>query len=81
MAQTPVGHYIVTDPRICHGKPTFRGTRIMVSQVLEQIASGMAWEAIEKEWHGKVSAETIAATVCLDNKAFVEHNDDSLGLT
>jgi hypothetical protein len=23
-----LGHYIVADPAICHGKPTFRGTRI-----------------------------------------------------
>ena len=44
-----IGRYIVTDPHICHGQPTFRGTRIMVSQVLEQVASSMerkpsAWE-------------------------------------
>jgi uncharacterized protein (DUF433 family) len=41
-----VGRYIVTDPEICHGKSTFRGTRIFVSDVLEQVASGMAWEII-----------------------------------
>jgi uncharacterized protein (DUF433 family) len=44
----------VADPKICHGKPTFRGTRIMVFQVLEQIASGMAWEAIIEEWRGSI---------------------------
>ena len=36
-----IGRYIVSDPYICHGKPTFRGTRILVSQVLEQVAAGM----------------------------------------
>jgi uncharacterized protein (DUF433 family) len=30
-----LGRYIVADPEICHRKPTFRGTRIMVSQVLK----------------------------------------------
>ena len=25
-----MGRYIVADPRICHGKPTFRGTRVFV---------------------------------------------------
>ena len=45
-----LGRYIVIDPQICHGQPTFRGTRIMVAQVLEQVASGMAWEAIVEEW-------------------------------
>ena len=30
--------YITADPNICHGKPTFRGTRVMVWQVLEMLA-------------------------------------------
>ena len=33
-----LGQYIVTDPEICHGKPTFKGTRIMVWQVLDDVA-------------------------------------------
>ncbi len=28
------GPYIVADPRICHGKLTFRGTRIMVKSIV-----------------------------------------------
>ena len=35
-----IGRHIVTDLGICHGKPTFRGTRVLVSDVLEQVASG-----------------------------------------
>jgi uncharacterized protein (DUF433 family) len=31
MNQKLLGRYIVTDPQICHGQPTFRGTRIMVT--------------------------------------------------
>ena len=53
MEKKPLGRYIVADPAICHGEPTFRGTRILVSDVLEQVASGMAWEAIVEEWRGK----------------------------
>ena len=41
-----MGRYIVTNPNICHGKPVFRGTRVFVSDVLDQVASGMAWETI-----------------------------------
>lgn len=44
-----LGRYIVADPKICHGKPTFRGTRIMVWQILEMVAEGMAWESIVEE--------------------------------
>ncbi len=46
MKSAMIGRYIVADPKICHGKPTFRGTRIMVSDVLEQIEEGLAWESI-----------------------------------
>jgi uncharacterized protein (DUF433 family) len=42
MNRKSLGRHIVIDPRICHGQPTFRGTRIMVSHVLEHVAGGMA---------------------------------------
>lgn len=38
MEKHPLGRYIVADPEICHGEPTFRGTRILVSDILEQVA-------------------------------------------
>jgi uncharacterized protein (DUF433 family) len=64
-----LGKYIVADPGICHGKPTFRGTRIMVWQVLEMLARDMEWEAIIKEWDGKVSKEAIAEAIRVASKA------------
>jgi hypothetical protein len=42
------GHHIV----VGHGKPTFLGTRIVVVQVLKQVAKGMSCEAITGEWRG-----------------------------
>ena len=68
-----LGRYIVADPEICHGKPTFRGTRIFVSDVLEQVAEGMAWEAIMDEWRGSVSKEAIAEAVRLAREVWMEH--------
>ncbi len=64
---TILGRYIVADPRICHGKPTFRGTRIMVADVLEQVAEGMAWEAIIEGWRNSITEEAIAEAVQLQN--------------
>lgn len=75
MNQKMIGRFIITDPEICHGKPTFRGTRIMVWQVLEQVANGMAWETIEEEWRGKVSRDAIAEAIRLASQAFLEHAD------
>lgn len=46
-----------------HGEPTFRGTRIRVEDVLEQIASGMAYEAIIEEWRGTLIRDAIAEAV------------------
>jgi uncharacterized protein (DUF433 family) len=54
------GPHIVADPAICHGEPTFRGTRILVTDVLDQVASGMAWEAIIDEWRGALTNRSIA---------------------
>ena len=68
----PLGRFIVMDPQICHGKPTFLGTRIMVEQVLKQVASGTDWDAIVAEWRGRVSKEAIAEAVDLACQSFVE---------
>ena len=60
MPPRTLGRYIVADPAICHGEPTFKGTRILVKDVLEQIASGMDWEAIIEEWRGSLKKEAFA---------------------
>lgn len=73
MRTKTVGRFVVTDPTVCHGKPVFRGTRILVADVLEQVASGMAWEAIVEEWRGSVTPEAIAEAVRLAREALVAH--------
>lgn len=76
MERKSLGQYIVADPAICHGKPTFAGTRIMVEQVLRQVGKGMSWDAIVREWGGSVSREAIAEAVQLASLAFVDHGAD-----
>ena len=46
MKKIIINKYIVADPKICHGKPTFKGTRIMVWQILDMLKSGMGSEEI-----------------------------------
>ena len=60
-----ISRYIVTDPRICHGKPKSHGTRILVSQVLKQVSAGLAWETIVGEWRGGVTSEAIIESLRL----------------
>lgn len=37
---------IVCDPEICHGKPTVKGTRVMVQGVLEFLGTGDSIEEV-----------------------------------
>jgi uncharacterized protein (DUF433 family) len=71
-----LGRFIVADPKICHGQPTFRGTRIFVADVLEQVARGLDWETIIEEWHGSITHEVIAEAVHLAAQALLKHADD-----
>lgn len=41
---------ISADPNICHGKVCIKGTRIMVSIILDNLASGIGAEAILKSY-------------------------------
>jgi len=43
-------NYITVDPAICHGKACIKGTRIMVSVVLDNLAAGMAPDNILKSY-------------------------------
>ena len=71
-----IGRYIIVDPRICHGKPTFRGMRVLVSDVLEQVASGMAWERIIEEWNNSITKDAIKEALELASKALLTHADE-----
>ena len=67
------GRFVVADPLVCGGKPTFKGTRIMVWQVLKQVARGMPWDEITAEWRGKVNEEAIAEAIALAERVFQDH--------
>lgn len=41
---------IVVDPQIMHGKPVLAGTRIPVSLILGQLAGGLTFEELEREY-------------------------------
>jgi uncharacterized protein (DUF433 family) len=41
---------IVIDPKICHGKPVIRGTRMPVALVVGSLAGGMSFEEVQREY-------------------------------
>ena len=38
--------HITVDPAICHGRACIKGTRIMVSIVLDNLAAGLTWDGL-----------------------------------
>ena len=56
---------IVVDPKIVHGQPIVRGTRVPVTIVVGSLAGGMTFEQVEAEYG--VTRDDILA--CLDYAA------------
>jgi len=53
---------ISADPNICHGKVCIKGTRIMVSIILDNLAGGISTEAILRSYPS-LKAEDIQAAL------------------
>jgi hypothetical protein len=73
-----LGRHIVADPEVCHGQPTFKGTRIMVWQVLDDVAAGRSWEFIcNVRWGGRIPLGAVAEAVKLAETAWLERHKAS----
>jgi len=73
---TILGEYLVADPGICHGTPTFRGSRVFIADILDEVAGGMAWAEIVEQWNGSVSTEAIAEAVRVAGGFLASHVND-----
>ncbi len=56
-----INKYIVADTEICHGKPTFKGTRVMVWQVLEMLEGGISVNEIIEDFPSLTKSHIKAA--------------------
>jgi len=54
--------FITVDPLVCHGKACIKGTRIMVSVVLDNLASGLSYEDIINSYPS-LSKEGVQAAI------------------
>ena len=64
---------ISVDPNVCHGKPCIKGTRIMVSIVLDYLKAGESVEAILREYP-TLKARDIRAAIAY--AAWLAHQED-----
>jgi len=53
---------ITVDPKVCHGKACIKGTRVMASVILDNLAAGIAQDEILKSYPS-VTAEDIQAVI------------------
>ena len=67
-----LGRFIVADPEICHGKPTFTGTRILVEDILNMVSKGYGWDYIMEQWPGKLSKAAISEAVSISKDSFIK---------
>lgn len=61
--RTEINDYIVADTEICGGTPTFKGTRVMVWQVLELLEAGTSVEEILDYFLVPIKKEHIKAAL------------------
>lgn len=54
--------YINVDPNVCHGNACIKGTRVMVSVILDNLAAGMETEDILRSYPS-LSREAIQAAI------------------
>jgi uncharacterized protein (DUF433 family) len=52
---------ITIDPNICHGKPTIRGSRMMVESILEYLAGGDSLEDVLEAFPDLEKDDVLAA--------------------
>lgn len=52
---------ITANPKVCHGKPCLKGTRVLVSVILAEVAAGEPFSSIIAGYH--ISREDIEAVL------------------
>ncbi len=54
---------IQVNPKIAHGKPVIRGTRIMVWQILDLLEDGLTFDEIITNYFPQITKEDISACI------------------
>ena len=54
--------YIIVDPNVCHGKACLKGTRVMVSVVLDNLAAGLTIDEILQSYPS-LTRESVQAAI------------------
>ena len=69
-----INDYIVMDSEICGGTPTFKGTRVMVWQVLELLGAGVSIDEILQNYFPSLTKPAIFSVMTYASKLIGEEN-------
>jgi len=61
--------YIVSDSEICGGSLTFKGTRILVGQVIELLGAGITIEEIVEDYFPELNKKIILSALNYASKS------------
>jgi len=67
-----INPYIVSDSEICGGTPTFKGTRVMVWQVMELLGAGISIEEILQSYFPHITKPAILSVLTYASKIIGE---------
>lgn len=54
---------IIIDPKICHGKPCIKGTRIMVETILDLVGQGLTFDQIIADYYPHLTKKQLKSAL------------------
>jgi uncharacterized protein (DUF433 family) len=73
MKPREIGKHLIVDPRVCHGKLTFKGTRVPVETILYFLSTGRSFQELSAGWP-EVTAEALQEAIELAAAALVKQS-------
>jgi uncharacterized protein (DUF433 family) len=67
-----LSRHVVADPEHCQDGLTFRGTRVFVADVLDDVVDEYWWGSISSRWHG-LPEEVITEAVLVAREVLLKH--------
>jgi uncharacterized protein (DUF433 family) len=72
VARIEIGKHLAADTRVCGGRLIIRGTRILVSDVIELTRAGHTPEAVVRQYRRIISPEAVREAVSLTRRGVVK---------
>ena len=75
-----IGQHLVVDPEVCHGRMTFKGTRVWVEAVLADIEKGESVDDVLRNWP-ELSREAVEEALHLAGELLLQNSRVLAGAT